>query len=286
MKRFWGAVGVLAVLSQGSATLASPIEQLIAQVNDPAERQTILAYHRAQPSVVTLRAGNGAGTGVIVSPNGWVLTNMHVIRTPNNINITLADGRTVKGELMAAGRPPAEDVALVQIRGASGFSVMSLGDSNAVLVGQQVLAIGAPFGLEHTLTKGIISRIDAKKNRLQTDAAINPGNSGGPLLNAQGQMIGMNQTILNPEGRSSAGIGFAIPVNVLKSFLQAYQVKDPTLVQATVQVPGPVRAGYAGYQPISVQTASVWHQTLDSFRWGVGQMLTRFFSAFNTSRQA
>src|SRR5262249_3119479 len=127
------------------------------------------------------------------------------------------------------------DMALVKIvNHDSPCAVMALGNSDKVEVGQQVLAIGNPFGLEGTLTKGIVSRIDRPKNRIQTDAAINPGNSGGPLLNAQGELIGMNQAIVNPDGRSSAGIGFAIPVNLIKTFLQAYRTNDTTLVGNTL----------------------------------------------------
>ena len=110
--------------------------------------------------------------------------------------------------------------ALVKINVPTELKTVKLGDSEKIKVGQKVLAIGNPFGFNGTLTQGIISRIDYSKNRIQTDAAINPGSSGGPLLNKQGEIIGINQAIYNPDNNiSNIGIGFAIPINVVKEYL-------------------------------------------------------------------
>lgn len=204
-------------------------------ITELTEGQTIQAYRTSSPSVVTIHAGNGAGTGIVVDSTCLVLTNQHVLGTPDNIDLSLSGTEKFKGKLIATSKNPADDLALIQVVGKNAqCSALRLGDSSRVQVGQQVLAIGNPFGLEKTLTKGIISRIDEQKNRLQTDAAINPGNSGGPLLNANGEMIGMNQAIINPAGRSSAGIALAIPVNVVKDFLAAYRSNDAQQISKVI----------------------------------------------------
>lgn len=201
------------------------------QTGEISESQTVRAYKTASPSVVTINAGNGAGTGVVVDSKCLILTNQHVLGTPQNINVSMGNNQTYRAKLLAASRNPADDLALIQLIDAKGpCSVIQMGDSRQVEVGQQVLAIGNPFGLDKTLTTGIVSRIDTAKNRIQTDAAINPGNSGGPLLNGKGEMIGMNQAILNPDGRSNAGIAFAIPTDVIQGFLTAYRSNDATAV--------------------------------------------------------
>ena len=118
-----------------------------------------------------------------------------------------------------------KDLALLKINPKYPLNVVSFGDSGSLKVGQKVLAIGNPFGFNGTLTQGIISRIDNKKGRIQTDAAINPGCSGGPLLNSSGEVIGINQSIYNPDNNiSNIGIGFAIPINDAKKFIQLAKV--------------------------------------------------------------
>ena len=114
-----------------------------------------------------------------------------------------------------------EDLALIKIAPRQPLKTISLGDSSNIKVGQKVLAIGNPFGFNGTLTQGIVSRIDYKKNKIQTDAAINPGSSGGPLINTTGDVIGINQAIYNPDNNvSNIGIGFAIPINEAKKLLK------------------------------------------------------------------
>jgi S1-C subfamily serine protease len=132
------------------------------------------------------------------------------------------------------------DLALIKINLEGPLPFLHFADSSKVRVGQKVLAIGNPYGFERTLTTGIISRIDTERNRIQTDAAINPGNSGGPLLDTKGCVIGINQSIFNPEGsRSNIGIGFAVPVNTARDFLKALagQRAIPTTAAAVSKEP-------------------------------------------------
>jgi serine protease Do len=147
----------------------------------------------------------------------------------------MADGNTYNANLIDVDN---DDRALIKINANRQFHYIRMGDSSKVQVGQRLLAIGNPFGLERTLTTGIISRIDYTHNRIQTDAAINPGNSGGPLLNARGELIGINQAILNPSGRSSAGIGFAIPSNTVKRLLVLSKNARVVQSRANPQMPG------------------------------------------------
>ncbi len=158
----------------------------------------------------------GQGSGIIIDPRGYILTNFHVVGGAQQILVRLSDGREVKGQL--AGANPRLDIALVRIS-AAGLRPANLGDSNQVKVGQWAIAIGSPFGLEQTFTVGVISAVgrsglgrDAVGSYIQTDASINPGNSGGPLLDINGNVVGINNMILS----SGQGIGFAIPINLAK----------------------------------------------------------------------
>jgi Do/DeqQ family serine protease len=160
------------------------------------------------------------GSGVIVDPQGFVLTNNHVIERADEIELKLQDGRSFKGSVI--GRDPKTDLAVVKIDAATALPAASLGDSDLLKVGHWAIAIGNPFGLDHTLTMGVISGIGRAdlglstfEDYIQTDASINPGNSGGPLLNIQGEVIGIN-TAISPMGR---GIGFAIPINMAKQIM-------------------------------------------------------------------
>ena len=159
------------------------------------------------------------GSGFIINPSGYVVTNNHVIDGATEIRVTLADGREFSGKTV--GRDPKTDIALVKID-ATGLPVIPLGDSAALQVGEPVMAIGNPFGLQQTVTSGIVSatgRVIGEgpyDDFIQTDASINPGNSGGPLINSRGEAVGINTAILSRSG-GSVGIGFAIPVNLAKS---------------------------------------------------------------------
>lgn len=161
----------------------------------------------------------GQGTGFIVTDDGYIVTNSHVAGDADRMRVTLADGSRFDATLV--GSDPQTEIAVVKID-ATGLPTVRLGDSNALRVGEWVIAIGNPFGLNQTVTSGIVSArgrgnvgIVDYADFIQTDAAINPGNSGGPLLNLNGEVVGMNTAIISPSG-ASAGIGFAIPVNMVK----------------------------------------------------------------------
>ncbi len=162
------------------------------------------------------------GSGVIVDPEGYVLTNDHVIENARMIMVRLSDEREYEARIV--GRDPATDLALLKINARGPFPAARLGDSQALRVGDWVLAIGSPFGLEQTVTAGIVSAkgrvigAGPYDDFIQTDAAINPGNSGGPLLNARGEVVGVNSAIFSQNG-GSVGIGFAIPIDLAKELL-------------------------------------------------------------------
>lgn len=164
----------------------------------------------------------GSGSGVIVDASGLVLTNAHVIRNASEITVQVDGGRSFPAEVVGVDEPT--DLALLRVAAEGRLAAATLGDSDAVQVGDWVLAIGNPFGLEHTVTTGIVSAKERRTggprerygNFLQTDASINPGNSGGPLFNLQGEVVGIN-TAINAAGQ---GIGFAIPSNMAKTVLE------------------------------------------------------------------
>ena len=200
------------------------------------ERENINVYKTASAAVVTIKSMGGSGAGCLIDPSGIVITNKHVLGSSHIVKVSLADGNIYNASLIDVDN---DDLALLKINVNRSFPYVRLGDSSRVEVGQRVLAIGNPFGLERTLTTGIVSRIDYNLNRIQTDAAINPGNSGGPLLNARGELIGINQAILNPSGRSSAGIGFAIPSNTVKRLLALSKNAKIVTSPRSLQQPAP-----------------------------------------------
>ncbi len=163
----------------------------------------------------------GAGSGFIISADGHILTNNHVVENAEKMTVTLADNREVEAKLI--GTDPQSDVALVKIDVDEELPTLSLGDSDALDVGEWVIAIGNPFGLNQTVTVGVVSAkgrsrvgINEYENFIQTDAAINPGNSGGPLINIYGDVVGINSALYSRTG-GYMGIGFAIPINMVKS---------------------------------------------------------------------
>ena len=170
------------------------------------------------------RPFQSAGSGVIFDArNGYILTNAHVIENASEITVTLQDGRDLKAQVVGSDAP--SDVAVLKVK-AEGLSQISLGDSSKSEVGDFVVAIGNPFGLQHTVTSGIISGLsrsgispDGYEDFIQTDASINPGNSGGALVNLRGELIGINTAILSRSG-GNMGIGFAIPVNMARSVME------------------------------------------------------------------
>jgi S1-C subfamily serine protease len=203
---------------------------------DPEEQVNIGVYKKVLPSVVNITSRivafdffygavpeQGQGSGCIIDREGHILTNYHVVENAQQLEVTLADRRKLRAQVVGLDRT--HDLAVIQVR-ADKLMPAVLGDSKALVVGQKVYAIGNPFGLSGTMTRGIISSIRPVRGpngnfvdeAIQTDAAINPGNSGGPLLNSRGEVVGINTFILSPVGQS-AGIGFAIPINAAKAVL-------------------------------------------------------------------
>jgi len=183
----------------------------------------------------------GAGSGVIISKDGYILSNNHVVEDAAEVTVTLADQTEYKAQVV--GRDPKTDLAVLKIEAQKPFPSAAMGDSEQLRVGDWVVAIGNPFGLNHTVTSGIVSAkgrvigAGPYDNFIQTDASINPGNSGGPLFNMKGEVVGINTAII-PQGQ---GIGFAIPVNTAKPLI-------PQLVNS-----GAVTRGYLG---VSIQTVT------------------------------
>ena len=196
----------------------------------PEERVNINVYEKINPSIVAIDAqipdGFSAGTGCIIRDDGIILTGSHVVEDAKSIEIKTSNGKIYKADVIAQmGKN--KDLALLKINAKEKFPTISFGNSDEVKVGQKVLAIGNPFGFAGTLTQGIISRIDYAKGRIQTDASINPGCSGGPLLNTSGEVIGISQSIYNPDNNiSNIGIGFAIPINEAKKFLASANINE------------------------------------------------------------
>jgi S1-C subfamily serine protease len=201
------------------------------------EKNTIAVFEEASPSVVYITSievrrslfslnvyeiPQGTGSGFVWDSEGRIVTNYHVIGDAGRVEVSLGDGKVYKGILV--GVAPDKDIAVLQINAPSTvLKPIPVGDSQSLRVGQKVFAIGNPFGLDHTITSGIVSALDREitavtgrtiQGVIQTDAAINPGNSGGPLLDSAGRLIGVNTAIYSPSG-ASAGIGFAVPVDVI-----------------------------------------------------------------------
>ena len=191
------------------------------------------------------RREQSLGTGFIISSDGYILTNNHVVNGADEVMVKLSDGREIKGEIKGADEKL--DLALIKVSDKEAFHAADLGDSDALEVGEWVMAIGNPFGLSQTVTAGIVSakgRVIGNgpyDDFIQTDASINPGNSGGPLFNSEGKVIGINTAII----AGGQGIGFAIPVNMAKSIIA--QLRDS----------GKVTRGYLGvrFQPLTADLA-------------------------------
>ncbi|HZH34744.1 MAG TPA: trypsin-like peptidase domain-containing protein [Pyrinomonadaceae bacterium] len=232
-------------------------------VSDPQfvsdEQNNIEVYRAISPGVAFIKTtsyrenyfgevqeGRGSGSGSIIDSNGHILTNEHVVRDAQQVTVSLGGDKVYPARVI--GRDPDTDLAVIKIEPPrEGLTVVPLGNSDQLIVGQKVLAIGNPFGLDRTLTTGVISGVqrpirsrpqqgapDGKpiEGAVQTDASINPGNSGGPLLDSRGRMIGINSQILSPGG-GSVGVGFAVPVNIAKrvvpQLIQFGEVRRPKL---------------------------------------------------------
>ena len=192
---------------------------------DAFSRVVVNVAEKLRPAVVNLRVGQGSragsGSGVLFTPDGFLLTNHHVVQGSENVRVRLNDGSELSGRVV--GNDPWTDLAVVQIEGNT-FPFAALGDSARLKVGQLAVAIGSPLGFESTVTAGVISALGRTlrsvsghlvDNIIQTDAALNPGNSGGPLVDSHGRVVGINTAIIQP----AQGICFAVPVNTARTIL-------------------------------------------------------------------
>lgn len=247
LTRFWQEKGDSTVLAEQAPT---PVIADPSTVSD--EQNSIDVYKTISPGVAFINTtsvsqdwfgneqeGKGNGSGSVIDSNGHILTNYHVIEGSQKLTVSFGGEKQYPARVI--GGDPDTDLAIIKIEPPAGMTIVPLGDSDKLSVGQKVLAIGNPFGLDRTLTTGVISGLQrpirARNNRpidaaIQTDASINPGNSGGPLLDKYGKMIGINSQILSPAG-GSVGVGFAVPVNTAKriipQLLQFGEVRRPKL---------------------------------------------------------
>jgi S1-C subfamily serine protease len=208
----------------------------------PDEQNNIDIYKSAREATVNITSkvyrqdwffqmypSEGTGSGFVLNSEGEILTNNHVVSGAAQLTVKMADQKVYQAKVL--GTDPRNDLALIKISAGHKIPALHLGDSDNLVVGQKVLAIGNPFGFEGTLTTGIVSSINRSiqteqerlEGMIQTDAAINPGNSGGPLLDSHGNVIGINTAIYGSQG--SVGIGFAMPINKAKSMLEEFQAR-------------------------------------------------------------
>jgi S1-C subfamily serine protease len=256
-----------------------------AGISDPStvsdEQNTIEVYKAVSPGVAFISTtsyvqdmwgdteeGKGDGSGSVIDNEGHILTNNHVVEGATKLTVSFGGDKVYPATVV--GRDPDTDLAVIKIEPPAGLPVVPLGDSDKLAVGQKVMAIGNPFGLDRTLTTGVISGLQrpirGTNNRpidaaIQTDASINPGNSGGPLLDKYGRMIGINSQILSRSG-GSVGVGFAIPVNIAKrvipQLLQYGEVRRPKLGASLPSVSDLTQRGYR----LPVQQGLVIAQTI------------------------
>ncbi|WP_375501369.1 trypsin-like peptidase domain-containing protein [uncultured Nostoc sp.] len=214
------------------------IKSTILIAENSEEQNRIKLYEKASKSVVAITTGFGHGSGFIVSPDGLVLTNAHVVEDSSKaVAVVLADGTQVVADVVGFA-PDGLDLAALKIRNQKNLPYLRLATPGSARVGQSVYAIGTPLivELQNTLTYGIISRIDTKLGLIQHDAAINPGNSGGPLLNSNGQVVGVNSAIFNDtEIKRFIGISFAIPTELIQPFLVAVEKGNAQLASERQQ---------------------------------------------------
>jgi S1-C subfamily serine protease len=258
-----------------AADKASPyFEQNLAPVTNEEinrdEQENIDIYKRLNEAVVNITSvtygynwflepvpEQGTGSGSIINQNGHILTNNHVVANAEKLSVTLADGSEYEGKVV--GTDPENDLAIIKIdpKGKK-LTVIPLGSSRELVIGKKVLAIGNPFGLERTLTTGIVSGLGRPikindtfviKEMIQTDASINPGNSGGPLLNTRGELVGINTMIYSPSG-GSVGIGFAVPIDIARRVI-------PELIER-----GKVERGWIDVVPVQLFPALVEYAKL------------------------
>jgi len=246
---FGGAVGGAVGYTVAQSNLSTSLTVAAAGSVEPAPGSIAAVAEAVQPSVVQLNVsgsqGDGTGTGFVVSSDGYIVTNNHVVGNGGSggkIEVTFVDGSTATGKLV--GADPGYDIAVVKVD-RTDLPALTLGSSDSVNVGDVAIAIGSPLGLQGTVTSGIISALNrpvtaggqgglAYINAIQTDAAINPGNSGGPLVNASGEVIGVNSAIATlgmGDASGSIGLGFSIPIDTAK------RIVDELISTGTSQTP-------------------------------------------------
>ncbi len=234
------SVDELAALDAYSRSVISVVDRVGPAVVQVGVAKT--APQQAPFSMGASRVVEGAGSGVIFAPDGYILTNSHVVDGALKITVTLADGRDIEGQVV--GNDPETDVAVVRITPPAGerLPAAKLGDSEHLRVGQLVVAIGSPAGLQSTVTAGIVSALHRTlpgyggrmiEDIIQTDAAVNPGNSGGPLVNSNGEVIGINVAIL----QQTQGLSFAIPINTV-NWVASLLMRDGEVRRAVIGVAG------------------------------------------------
>ena len=226
------AAALVAHAAPAAAATAGTATTVQSTSLSPATAESIYKQVSAGVVTITSNVGNGQaiGSGIVLDTSGDILTNAHVIAGARQIQVTLSNGQTVAATLI--GSNSAADLAVIRISApASSLHPVTLGNSDSVQIGDMVYAIGSPFGLSGTFTEGIVSNLNqggsasngaSLSGLIQTDAAINPGNSGGPLVNAQGQVIGINNSIESPVD-GNVGVGFAIPINQVKQLLSSLE---------------------------------------------------------------
>ena len=250
----WEKTTPVTPLSEGNEPASSSRTPDPVQIVSTSEETTISLFEKAAPSVVYITTTMvrqdywsrniyeipaGTGSGFIWDDRGYIVTNFHVIKDAYSAKVTLSDQTTWDAEVV--GIEPRKDLAVLKIKSTSKLQPISIGTSHDLRVGQSVFAIGNPFGLDQTLTTGIISALGREiqsasqipiRDVIQTDAAINPGNSGGPLLDISGRLIGVNTAIYSPSG-AYAGIGFSVPVDVVNwvvpDLIKFGEVRRPVL---------------------------------------------------------
>ncbi|MFB9185723.1 S1C family serine protease [Dactylosporangium sucinum] len=228
-----GGYAALELRPQSADTIVSA--QNSAQSNSPTASLADVAA-RVLPSVVSINTGSAVGSGVIITADGAILTNNHVVATArgSSVEVTFSDGKTATATVV--GADPGTDLAVVKLQGGATYTPLAFADSDQVHVGDTVLAVGSPLGLDSSVTSGIVSALnrtidEGQQNSrsastkisgaIQTDAAINPGNSGGALVNTAGQLIGINTAIATSgDTAGNIGVGFAISSNTAKSVAQ------------------------------------------------------------------
>ena len=285
--------------SESSPSTEASVPPEVLKAASADERVNVQVYSSVNRSVVNItiasasegffgeETSTGTGSGFVIDRQGHILTNYHVVENANTVQVTLFDGSS--NEAKVIGEDATNDVAVVKIDvGKDKLFPVTFGDSSKLVVGLKVLAIGNPFGLERTLTTGIVSALDrsikAKNGRLikgiiQTDAAVNPGNSGGPLLNAKGEVIGVNTAILSQVGQS-AGISFAVPINAIQRILKqlievgkvtrsdigitrVFTTRDGLMVLSVVEGGAAERAGIVPIQTRVVRRGGLVMRRLD-----------------------